>query len=198
METKIKSIRQGFSLIEVILAIAILSIGLVGIMKLASLNLRTSMDSRDEIVAASLAQDALEVVYNIKDNNKANNVPVANGGEFQYFPAGNSSICRIDSTYNYVTSGGNPICPVAALSYQLNYSAGAGFVHTGGLSGTKFFRRLTFSKDAITGNLTVTAYVTWNATAPTTTMVANGCNTNSSTCNLNTQCTCAQMTLAQN
>jgi len=190
MDIKTKSDRQGFSLIEVILAIAILSLGLVGIMKLASVNLRTSMDSRDEIVAASLAQDGLELVYNIKDNNKANGV----ANQFQYFPAGNSSTCRIDRTYNYVTSGGNPICPVAAPSYQLNYSVGTGFVHTAGLGATKFFRRVKIA--TVGGNKVVTAYVTWNKTAPTALMVAAAdCKT---TCNVKTKCTCAQMTLAKN
>lgn len=190
MKTNIKSIRHGFSLIEVILAIAILSIGLVAIMKLASLNLRTSMDSRDEIVAASLAQDGLELVYNIKDNNKAHNI----ADQFQSLPDG--SPCRIDTKYVYSTTA-NPIpCPaLVSGTYQLKYDSTNGFIHTGSGANTKFFRVL--SLVTVGGNKIVTAYVTWGGIAPTTAMLNNGCNTSNATCNLNTKCTCAQMTLAQ-
>jgi len=186
METKIKKnqYHKAFTLVEVIMALFILTTGLLGIMRLAALNLSTSMDSRDEIIAATLAQEGLELVYNVKDNNSANYATTLN--DFKYFSTSNN--CKIDRLYVY----GNTI-DCTGGSYQLNYIAGTGFVHTGGLSGTKFFRRITITDSGT--NKIITAYTSWNNAPPAVAAPGANCKT---TCNISatSKCACAQMTLA--
>ncbi|MFT4172932.1 MAG: type IV pilus modification protein PilV [Rhodocyclaceae bacterium] len=57
-----KSSERGASLIEVLVAILVLSIGLVGGIKLQSASLRQSADSRYVVIAATYAQDLMDQI----------------------------------------------------------------------------------------------------------------------------------------
>jgi Tfp pilus assembly protein PilV len=60
---------KGFSLLETLLAIAILMIAVVGPMSLAWAALATANDEKNETIAAYLAQEAIEYVKNVRDTN---------------------------------------------------------------------------------------------------------------------------------
>lgn len=62
---------SGFSTPEVLLSCFILAIGLVTIVAVLSGSLRYSQDNRNVIVASELAQEGIELVRNIRDNNFA-------------------------------------------------------------------------------------------------------------------------------
>ncbi len=59
----------GFSIIETIVAIAILSVAMVTPLSLAQRGLSASVYARDQITAFYLGQEAVEYVRNIRDNN---------------------------------------------------------------------------------------------------------------------------------
>lgn len=60
---------KGFTLIEVMAAIMIISIGLIGSLTVISYNLRNISSQEKNIVAAGLAAEGIELVRNIRDTN---------------------------------------------------------------------------------------------------------------------------------
>jgi len=63
----------GFSIMEVVIAIGILSVSFVTLASLFAFNMRMEMNSRNKIIASYLAQEAIEVIRQTRDNNWSNN-----------------------------------------------------------------------------------------------------------------------------
>ncbi len=63
-----KNTQSGFTIIETLVAIFILLISITGPLSFAQSGLRASFDARDQVVAFYLAQDAVETIKNIRDN----------------------------------------------------------------------------------------------------------------------------------
>lgn len=61
--------RRGFTIIEAFVGITILLIGLVGPLMLVNSNLQAGRFSRDQITAYYLAQEAIEMVREVRDEN---------------------------------------------------------------------------------------------------------------------------------
>jgi prepilin-type N-terminal cleavage/methylation domain-containing protein len=61
--------KKGFSLIEVLFSLMILSVGLSALALLMASNIQNSINSRDQIIASGLAQEGIEIIRNLKDNN---------------------------------------------------------------------------------------------------------------------------------
>lgn len=61
--------KRGFTLLETMVAIFILTISITGPMVFAQSGLRTAFLARDQITAFFLAQDAIETIKNIRDTN---------------------------------------------------------------------------------------------------------------------------------
>jgi len=61
--------RRSFTLLETIVAIYVLLSGIVGMMTLASENLKALSYFRDQLIAANLAQEGAELVRNRRDSN---------------------------------------------------------------------------------------------------------------------------------
>ena len=60
---------RAFTLVETLVAITVLMIAVAWPLTIANRALRAALNARDEVVANYLAQDALEMVKNIRDNN---------------------------------------------------------------------------------------------------------------------------------
>lgn len=67
MKIKILKQNNGFTLVEALVAISILMIAIASPMTLAQKGLSTATQSKDQMIAAFLAQDAIEAVKNIRD-----------------------------------------------------------------------------------------------------------------------------------
>ncbi len=66
----IRRIREeGFTLLETLVAVSIVTIAIVAPMSLASQSLTASYYARDQLIASQLAQEAIEVVRHIRDGN---------------------------------------------------------------------------------------------------------------------------------
>jgi type II secretory pathway pseudopilin PulG len=65
------SLPTGFTIVETLVAIAILMIAIVGPLSIASKGLTSALNSKDQMVALFLAQETMETVKNVKDNNIA-------------------------------------------------------------------------------------------------------------------------------
>lgn len=69
---KIKTINKkekGFSLMEVIVAVAIITTALIAVISLVNFSVSGIRGGGSTIIAVSLAQEGLEIVRNIRDNN---------------------------------------------------------------------------------------------------------------------------------
>ncbi len=62
--------RNGFTLVEVMVAISILATSLVAAMFLVQQGLRSTFSARNQITAFYLAQDAIEQIKSVRDSNK--------------------------------------------------------------------------------------------------------------------------------
>ncbi|MDP3962577.1 MAG: prepilin-type N-terminal cleavage/methylation domain-containing protein [bacterium] len=64
---------KGFTIIETLVAVAILMISIAGPLTIAHKGLLAAINARDQVTASYLAQDAMEYVKNMRDNNKLEN-----------------------------------------------------------------------------------------------------------------------------
>jgi prepilin-type N-terminal cleavage/methylation domain-containing protein len=68
MRAPIHTQQKGFTLLETLVAVFILTLALTGPIYIASLAIRGSVESRDNISAYHLAEEAIEVIRNRRDN----------------------------------------------------------------------------------------------------------------------------------
>jgi Tfp pilus assembly protein PilV len=126
MENKKKY--KGFSFIEAILSVFVVSMGMTAAVGLLSNGLRESMDSRDQQIAALLAQESLELARNIRDNNWSQGKDTFDGID-------NSNTCKIGYDSGLSCAGGS--------DYDLYLNSDNIYTHaSGGAEKTRFRRRL--------------------------------------------------------
>lgn len=63
--------KKGFTLIETIVSLAVLSLSVAGPMTLAAHSIKASGAAKNELIATHLVEEGLEVVRNIRDNKSA-------------------------------------------------------------------------------------------------------------------------------
>ena len=68
LDQKIRNNFQGFSLLEVTIAIALVLVGLLGIMSLNSQNITTQNLNKNTLIASQLAQEGIELARNKRDS----------------------------------------------------------------------------------------------------------------------------------
>jgi Tfp pilus assembly protein PilV len=174
---KINKNPAGFSMMEVVLSVFLLSTGLVAAVQLMSRGLATSMDSRDQLIATGLAQEGVELVRNIRDNNWSNGV-----NSFTYMPSPDNAACRIDRSYVYLN---NMSCSKTIPERRLYLDNTTNlYKHSiTDASATKFYRNISVASNA-SGSKTITSMVSWNGAFPAIT-----------DCFTKNRCTYTQITL---
>lgn len=88
---------KGFTLIETLIAVTVLMSAVVGPLVLASKGLSASSYARDQVTAYYLAQEALEVVRSIRDDNSLNSDAWDSGITASCSPTAAASPCVIDA-----------------------------------------------------------------------------------------------------
>jgi len=160
---KIKNIKKGFSIMEAVISVFVVAVGLTATVSLIVSGLNHSIDSRNYIIASQLAQEGVELVRNVRDNNWVNSI----GSFASRFPATSPSECRIDKDYDY-SAGSDIEC--GGESKRLYYDGSNFYVHDDTGTQTKFQRKIKL--DYNTGNaaaaddLTVTSLVIWGSDFP--------------------------------
>ncbi|HVV15092.1 MAG TPA: prepilin-type N-terminal cleavage/methylation domain-containing protein [Candidatus Paceibacterota bacterium] len=130
MRRLVAKARGGFTLIEMLVAVLILSTAIAGPMTIASKSLTTALVAKDQVTAFFLAQDAVEYVRFVRDSNKLKGADwltgaggSAAGTDLSVCKSANgSALCYVDSTGNY------PATPQTCGSTcpALNYDASQG------------------------------------------------------------------------
>ena len=157
--TKRKSYREGgpltgFTIIELVISIFILSIAVIGIFNALSVIIILTSDSTDRLTATYLAQEGMEIARNIRDTNwlnmdaaAANNnigqvyswvdglVSQGNGADNNGVICSAQQPCEADYTYNYMHNGQDKLCLNTNGFYYYTNSCPPG-------SATKFIRQI--------------------------------------------------------
>lgn len=67
----LEKFKGGFSFVEVIVSVFLLSVGIISVMSLMNNNLRESIENRNSVIGSGLVQEGLELVRSQMDNNLA-------------------------------------------------------------------------------------------------------------------------------
>ncbi len=129
----ISSTPRGFTLIETMIAIAIISIAIVGPLYAIQQGLTASYGARDKLIASGLAQEGVEFVRGVRDGNYLYNTAnpgsprswlygLDGTGNLTNCASGNS--CVVDAYYNTVAPCSGACTVLKILSTGL-YNQGA-------------------------------------------------------------------------
>ncbi|MFA6160370.1 MAG: hypothetical protein WC678_04785 [Parcubacteria group bacterium] len=171
---------SGFSFIEGILAIFLISTGMLAVVSLMSGSLKESMGSRDQVIGVLLSQEGIELVRNLRDNNWANDRDTF---DISSFPPNNCSNCRIDITSTAVLGNGSFTLKSRASDNVYNHTSGAD---------TKFQREIQVEYDGVDKNTAkITSIVVWGSKSFADVSPLN------TKCNSSNKCAYTQTTLTR-
>lgn len=141
----------------------VLTVGLTATTALISSSLRYSFDNRDAVIATQLAQEGVELMRNVRDQNFAIQADGGNGGDgFQGFSEGQKN-CRVDANgMTCFSSQGGPSSQRYYLSAPTNPGAGGRFTDTGSV--TRFARYVYVEYNNTDKTARVVSYVFWDWT----------------------------------
>jgi|GEM_PF-800055 len=160
---------QGFTLVEALIAVAIITTGLIAILGVISYAISISRVSPDEVIAANLAQEGIGVIKNIRDSNwlvdKADNGMRDNSVSWKQ-DIGQGSVTLSSSTTapTYLLPGiGNAIACKNNLgtACQLFLDSDGLYSHDSSGEPTKFYRLIRIVEQAGGTRLRVTSWVAW-------------------------------------
>lgn len=152
---------SGFTLLETLVAISILIVAITATFSASQSGLMSAIESRDQVVAFYLAQEAVELVRNARDENSLQGLPwlsglASQGSDPCYF----GKSCTIDATTKIFSA-----CPSPLNCANLNQDTATGV--TQGMYGydvnwtpTAYNREIRLTQ--INANeITVTVIMTW-------------------------------------
>ncbi len=97
MNNKLNKHKQGISLVEVLISIALILVFIVGVSQLANIGLQGGKEGDLSIQASLLAQEGIEAMYAIRDSG---------GFIFLPSPGSDSFITSVNEYYQPIFSGG--------------------------------------------------------------------------------------------
>lgn len=154
--------RRGFTLVETLVAIAVLLLAVAAPLTLGSQGLTSSRIARDQVVATYLMQDAIEYIHNRRDTNRLSGAGWLDGLEECM-----SDECRISTKADFENEDAVEACPQAGCPV-LNFHTNAGFYsYDGGPGGngtwvpTKFVRTVTVEETVPGIEARVDVTVSW-------------------------------------
>ena len=125
--------RRGFTIIETLVAIAILMIAVAGPLSIASKGLGSALYAKDQMTASYLAQETMEILKNRRYNAADFETWVTS---VQNCVAASSGRCNVDSTdsiSSFITPSCNPLCALYTDSNGLYTShSGSPTIYTRG------------------------------------------------------------------
>jgi hypothetical protein len=174
MYTKKIQQNKGFTIIETLVAISILMIAIAGPLTIAHKGLLAALYAHDQVTASYLAQDAMEYLKNVRDNNVKSGRDWLTGfsGCTVVDAADPTLLCTVDTvTGNPATPSGitGTLTPVkngililcSGASCNL-YPSANGFTHTG--SGNSMFSRYFYvaaNQSNLSKEAKITVVVSW-------------------------------------
>ncbi|OIO48901.1 hypothetical protein COX74_02040 [bacterium (Candidatus Gribaldobacteria) CG_4_10_14_0_2_um_filter_41_16] len=152
--------KLGFTLLEIMVAIAVFSVGILGVYALVPMAILLGSENSDRFTAAQLALEGLEIVRNIRDSNwleqNSNPSNLWNEG-LDNCAAG----CEVDYT---TLQNIDPILTSYGAGRYLKIDSQGFFNYANGTSTEKFKRKITIANQA--GALNISVGVEWSKKYP--------------------------------
>lgn len=146
---KNNTIYSGFAMLEIMLSFFLITVGIIASLALIGGGIKQSAEAKNQSIANGLAQEGVELVRNIRDNNWASGV-----ASFAKITP-NSNVCRVDKDYAYPA---DMLCNNSSLKV-LKIDANGVYQHSAGTD-TKFKRKIITSTGA---PLIITSLVWWGS-----------------------------------
>jgi len=127
-----KQNKKGFTLLEVIITIFIVSIGLIGILSLVNISLKGPALSKDRLIASGLAQEGIEIVRDIRKSN-------VNWGDWEWY----SGATATGTLSNFIVQYDGTFLPY--MEFPLKWDDHFGYQFAFG-STSPFYRKVTLEK----------------------------------------------------
>ena len=128
--------RQGFTLLETLVAISVLALALAGILSLASIGIHSSVNSANQMKAFFLASEAVEFIRNKRDSN------ILSGSGWLSGLGGCEGGCYLDAPNGVISACAGGVCPKLKFNPATNlYGHGLG-------ADSIFTRKLTITQSA--------------------------------------------------
>lgn len=152
-QNKLKN-EQGYSLVEVLVAITVLLIALVGPLTIAHSGLKRANESKGNTAAVFLAQEGIEAVVKLRENDALNASGYDNLSEVWGDVSSLASLCPVDGAYNCgvliaedgtISTGSFYRC--SGSNCEMDYSSSARVPYKQGASGeaTPYTRYITMT-----------------------------------------------------
>lgn len=145
----IKNNKSGFSIIEVVIALGIITVGMFGMLLLFVQNMQVRNYTKNKLVASMLAQEGIELVRNIRDQNW-----IDSAVNSWNYGAGAGTASDIIQDGDYRVDYINGISDVDGISNGLLYKNGGFYDHNNAGAATIFSRLIEVEENDIDGDLT--------------------------------------------
>lgn len=164
--------KKGFTLLETLVAVFILTLALTGPIYIASLAIRSSVETRDNITAYYLAEEAIEYIRNERDFNSFKGTQFSWLGDtlggaiyncLTMVDATEKKVCNIGIDYNgayYLSNCDQNVCQPLTFNPNSNAVYG-GPVDLNNALYSKFTRQITLDVIDLNSEILVTAKITW-------------------------------------
>lgn len=155
----------GFSILETLIAMMVLSLVLLGSFSLVSFSLKSASISKNRITAFFLAVEPIEYIRNWRDNNFINNPGSwLNGIPISCF-TNSTPVCTVDVTIEYNDNDAFVSCVLGVNCPPVKYDPSDGYNHNSG-DDTIFTRTVRLTKfdimDGELDELLIEVDVEWN------------------------------------
>jgi prepilin-type N-terminal cleavage/methylation domain-containing protein len=152
---------SGFTLLEIIVVIFIITIGLLGILSLGNQNVQVQSINRNSVIASQLAQEGLEQVRNKRDMNWLQ------GADWETSSSSGShlDILQVAGSYTYTvdayTGSIKTVSGIADPLAKLYINNGGFYTHAVNATSTPFSRIITVSHENNLASTSVNCLVQW-------------------------------------
>ena len=164
----------GFTLVETLVAISILSLSILAGFTAVQNGIKSSLTAKNQITAFYLVQEAMEIIKNVRDENALAFINGDNTRSWLYGMSSQASdecyfgkTCYVDSTTSVpaniiqTCSGVNTTCPYLRMDSNTGL-----WGYTAGWTQTNFKRAVTF-QNVSTDEVAVTVWISWTQGATT-------------------------------
>lgn len=159
---KLKTKQGGFTLIETFVAIFVMMMAIVAPMSIVSKALSSARYAKEQVTAFYLAQEGIELVRNIRDNNAISKTGLWNEGALGNSASGSENVCyaasgcQIDAK-NLTVQNCTGACPVLNIDTNGIYTYG-----TVGTTPSQFTRTIQIRKLNST-EINISSTVLWTS-----------------------------------
>ena len=151
--------KLGFSMIEVMVVISVITFGMLGLISLVVQNIQVQSVNKNFLIASMLSQEGLELVRNIRDENWLDIILEEDDWRDGLIPAGEGLISTFTIEYDgNINDGVDSIDEAGALLY-LDASSNYNHQNIGG--GGTIFKMLITIDDSNPNYIDVSSHVRW-------------------------------------